>query len=177
MYTSKSNAQSWSVSATTPSVVGIAGLPGSGKTTAIEAFRRRGFKIYDDFNNAGLDETRTRVLEMIKFYRSGRSVAASESMFCISDWRAKFAAIFPLVQWISFQNSPQQCKLNCEERAKTMKRNLQFEFQLIDELSKTFEPVGDIRGVYVVQSGTPQVLPPFTQHSIVAKLIFPDVRR
>ncbi len=129
-------------------VIGIAGLPGSGKSTLMNELQKQGYSPYDNINvdwNGNLPRARTEA-------HQGKDVAISDIMFCKESMRRRLERELELtVQWISFENIPWQCARNCLYRFmfanRDKPRSLDFEIGKIIELSPVFKPVGDIRPV------------------------------
>ncbi len=127
-------------------VIGIAGLPGSGKSRLMDELQSEGYSRYNDINrdwNANLPKARAEV-------QQERCVAISDIMFCDQSWRQRLEReLAARVQWIFFDNNPWQCAKNCLFRFAFQKshRRLQEEIQKIRELSAGYAPHGDIRPV------------------------------
>ncbi len=66
-------------------VIGVAGLPGSGKSTLMYELQRLGCSRYNDINrdwNSNLPKARSEA-------QRGRNVAVSDIMFCNESWRGR----------------------------------------------------------------------------------------
>lgn len=137
-------------------VIGIAGMPGSGKTRLLGAFRARGFVRFDNINcdwNRNLPRTRTAA-------RQGHDVAIADIVFCDAGWRERLEReIGTPVRWVFFENTPWRCAANCLYRAYWVRerRPVLSEMRKIVRLSTVYRPEGDVRPV--VCPGIDVVLP------------------
>ena len=137
-----------------PQVLGIAGLPGSGKSRLMDDLSSRGYSRYDDINRnwgGNLPKARSEV-------RQGKRVAISDIMFCEEKWRKLLEQELGIaIQWIFFENNPWQCAKNCLFRFAYSKptRPLQDEIQKIRELHRVYNPVGQTQAVPHADSQIP----------------------
>lgn len=128
------------------SIIGIAGLPGSGKSRLMEQLKSEGYSLHDDIN-ANWDVNLPKAREEAQ---GGLKVAVSDIMFCEASFRERLMTEIGLpVQWICMENDRWQCAKNCLFRYAFEKphRPLQREIELIRYLSSIYSPFGDIRPV------------------------------
>ncbi len=91
-------------------VIGIAGLPGSGKSALMRELQKQGYSRYDDINKNWADNLRRARDEA----RLGKNLAISDIMFCHQSFREKLDKELGLpAQWIFFENDAWQCAKNC----------------------------------------------------------------
>ena len=142
-------------------IVGIAGMSGSGKSTIIEDYGRRGFVILDDL---GRNPNWKANAEQVKaLAAAGRDIVVSDLLFCcetaeeareINDTfpgRTAFEAwVGQKLDWIYFANDPWSCALNCLWRRMYEKpeRSLDFEIGLIERITRFYRPPSDAHPVY-----------------------------
>ena len=128
------------------SVIGVAGLPGSGKSRLMAELQARGYSRYNDINrdwNSILAKARAEA-------HDGHKVAISDIMFCDQAWRQRLEQELGLsLTWVFTENDAWQCARNCLFRFMYEKpyRPLQEEIRMIRELSPIYLPYGDIRPV------------------------------
>ena len=133
-------------------VVGIVGLPGSGKSSLQNGFEENGYVVYDDIFR---DETQFK--DVKRNIANKDNVVMSDIQFTDIRIRKKVERqLGKKVDWIWFENNPEQAKKNSVYRQKTThpKRNVQFEHDLIDRFSRLYKPEGPTHPVFV----TPQLL-------------------
>jgi hypothetical protein len=122
-------------------LIGIVGLPGSGKSTLFEdpSFDRF-LKIDDIGKNWPLNEQ-----SIHDAIQQNRSVLVSDIEFCNSHARTEFEKrIGRQFVWICFENAPWKCAINSLHRVYTgAKRPLGEELVKIIRLSKSYEPFGN----------------------------------
>ncbi len=127
-------------------VIGIVGLPGSGKSGVMDELQKQGYSRYNDINrdwNGSLPKARVEA-------QQGKNVAISDIMFCDESWRRRLDRELGLpVQWLFFENNPWQCAKNCLYRFMFEKphRPLLDEIRKIRALSAVYRPDGDVRPV------------------------------
>lgn len=143
-------------------IVGVVGLPGSGKSTLIEEYRTRGFQVFDDI---GKDGNWNQHAQSILQAALHGDVVFSDILFCCRTpeavdqvfhshshpfrGRDDFAQqLGEPIEWIFFENDPIQCLTNCELRAAQIPRNLDFEKSLIQALTRVYEPPNTARPVW-----------------------------
>jgi RNase adaptor protein for sRNA GlmZ degradation len=135
-------------------VIGIAGLPGSGKSSLIRELEADAYICYDDVNRdwkGNIPKARTEA-------QRGKNVAVSDIMFCEESWQRRLEEELGVpVQWIFFRNDLWQCAKNCLYRFMFEKRHrpLQEEIRKICELSARYVPQGDVRPVAAADRDTP----------------------
>ncbi len=139
-------------------IVGVVGLPGSGKTTLIKQYAERGFAVFDDIGRNG---NWTPHPEAIRAAAAAGDVIVSDILFCCdsSEEAAEFFRQTKLgirgfqgrldfmqrvglpIEWIFFENDPTQCEKNCRVRYQGQpSRNVAFEIWLIQILSGLYHP-------------------------------------
>ena len=136
-------------------VIAIAGLPGSGKTTLLQGLQRRGYSIHDDVN----EDWATNLEKVRNDTRQGTSVALCDIMFCDTTWRRRLESeLEATITWIFFANNPWRCAKNCLRRFYFGKRqsNWLFELRKILELSRVYQPEGNIRPVVGADANPPE---------------------
>jgi len=128
-------------------VIGIAGLPGSGKSRLIAELQQHGYSAYDDIRIDWIGNLPNARSEA----RSGKNVAVSDIMFCSASWRGRLEQELCVpVQWIFFENSPWQCAKNCLYRFlfENPNRSIGKEIRMILVMSQVYRPFGEIRPVW-----------------------------
>ena len=135
-----------------PLILGIAGLPGSGKSCLITSVLGHGRSILDDINNDWADGiARARAA-----LGAAQPLIVSDIMFCHVGWRQRLAdELGQAVDWTYFANDPVQCARNCTRRiaAGDGSRTLTHELRMIEILSKIYRPAGEVRPVYRPPAG------------------------
>lgn len=132
-------------------VIGVAGLPGSGKSALMDYFQNAGYSRYDDINRDWNENLRRAKTEA----QTGKNLVISDTMFCKDEWRVRLESeLGTVVQWVFFENNPWQCAKNCLYRFMYEKRHrpLQDEVNNILSLSPTYSPHGDVRPVVNAES-------------------------
>jgi hypothetical protein len=130
----------------TMKVIGVAGMPGSGKSRIMRQFETAGFHRFDDINvdwNSNIPRCKALMTE-------GKDVIVSDIMFCKSEWRAKLEQeLGCAVHWIFFENNPYRCALNVLHRffVEKQERNWALEMKYIGDLTQGYAPFGDVRPV------------------------------
>lgn len=127
----------------TERIIGIAGLPGSGKSQLIDKIMNNGYIPFDDVNvNWQLNlAIACYVIEQAK------KVVIADIMFCKESWRHKLEyEIGNKVYWIFFENNRWQCAKNCLYRYlfEEPDRPILKEFRKINTLSKVYNPGDNI---------------------------------
>lgn len=128
-------------------VIGVAGLPGSGKSRLMDELERQGYRRFNDINRDWAGNLPSARAEA----RAGRRIAVADIKFCDATWRHRLEDELGLpVQWIFFANDPWQCAKNCLFRVMFEKpyRPLQREIERIQALSPQYHPHGDVRPVF-----------------------------
>jgi predicted ATPase len=91
-------------------VIGMAGLPGSGKSRLMDKYQLQGFSRYNDINKNWLNNLSRVQAEL----QQGRNVAISDIVFCRASRREQLEKELGVsIQWIFFENNPWQCAQNC----------------------------------------------------------------
>lgn len=112
---------------------GIAGLPGSGKTTLMSLFDQNSVHVFDDINrdwNGGIFTAK-------ECLSRNETVIVSDIIFCEKKWRTALEnALGMRAQWICFENNPEKAKKNALKRNRP---SLKRELDLIEGITKTFE--------------------------------------
>lgn len=118
-------------------IIGIGGLPGSGKTYLGKKLAEKyGYILFDDINI----ETVANLKHAIK---NNKSVIITDPYFCFIQDRQcaekTFKTINPTceIEWILFENDPESCKSNVKRRNDGRKVNM-----LINTLSKKYNTDG-----------------------------------
>ena len=127
-------------------VIGVAGLPGSGKSALLHELQGQGYARIDDINRdwaSGIASLRGMA------QHEGR-VAVCDIVFCDRYWRRRFEIELGVpVRWSCMENAPWRCAINClcrfifEERHRPVFREL----KKICRLSLRYRPDSDIRPV------------------------------
>jgi predicted ATPase len=127
-------------------VIGIAGLPGSGKSRLMDEWAAKGYSRYDDINmdwDANMAKLRAEAAQ-------GRDAVVSDVLFCDETWRQKLEReLDSPVQWVFFENQPWRCAKNCLFRFmfEDPNRSLQEMIINISQLAAVYRPHGDVRPV------------------------------
>ena len=133
-------------------IIGIAGLPGSGKSRLMDELHRHGYRRFNDINR----DWEANVAEARQAAQKGEDIAISDIMFCDESWRRTLEKELGLsVRWIYFANDAAQCIRNCEYRFTFEKqhRPLEDEIRMIHELAPIYRPFGDVRPVARTDKG------------------------
>ena len=130
-------------------VVGIAGLPGCGKSRLIEEYQAKGFATFDDINANKKGGWIQSIILARSLIASGKDVAISDIMFCEDGWRDRLQTDLNVpIHWICFENNPPICANNCRHRASLNPHQiLAMELAMIERLAPGYHPVGEIRPV------------------------------
>jgi hypothetical protein len=130
-----------------PLILGIAGLPGSGKTHLIASGLGHGRYVLDDINNNWAEG-----VERARIALAGRQeIVVADIMFCHAGWRQRIAEELGLaVAWTFFSNDPIQCMRNCTHRIARGEgpRTIAHELRMIEILTQIYQPEGDVVPVY-----------------------------
>jgi hypothetical protein len=128
-------------------IVGVVGLPGSGKSAWLSELREKGAHVVDDIGkdwSVGLAEVRKSVSKGVR-------VAVSDIEFCDARRREAFERdVGSDVQWLYFANEPVQCVKNCIYRYENedSRRPILEEIEKILRLSRVYCAPGDARSVW-----------------------------
>ena len=109
-------------------IILIAGLPGSGKTTYINAREQEGWSIFDDFKaNANNDSSAFRHSRnyeaLVTALREGQKCLVTDIDFCKANSRPEAEAALRtqipdlMLSWLFFENDFHACKANITRRA------------------------------------------------------------
>jgi hypothetical protein len=136
-------------------LIGVAGLPGSGKSTF---FARPDFAKFFRCDNIGTN-WRTNEEKVCQQLKNGKSAIVSDIEFCNAQKRDKFEMrMGRQVEWVFFENAPWKCALNCLFRYYVKKQNrpLHTEIRKIKRLSQVYHPPSDKLAVKTKDVGTPK---------------------
>ncbi len=126
-------------------LVGIVGMPGSGKSELFKSPEYADFERLDDvLANREQNERHIRAL-----IQQQKSILVSDIEFCNKGVRDEFQQrIGAQLEWICFENAPWKCATNCIYRYITRRdREVLVELVKIDRLTQIYEPFGDVRSV------------------------------
>lgn len=132
-------------------IIGLVGLPGSGKSSLMREYIDKGYAGYDDFGEHW-DEHVALALDNLA---RGTPVVVSEINFCRTDWRVRMeAALGQPIEWIFFANDPWQCAVNCLFRLMVQldERPLMDMLQEIAVLSPLYQPQGTVRAIAIADA-------------------------
>ena len=134
-------------------VVGIAGLPGCGKSWLITEYEAKGFAVFDDINANKKGGWIQNIMLVRSLIAAGKDVAISDIMFCEDGWRDRLQNdLAAPIHWICFENNPHICAKNCRHRASLNPHQiLAMELAMIERLAPAYHPVGEIRPVVDAQ--------------------------
>lgn len=97
-------------------IIGLVGLPGSGKSTLIAKYKEKGFACFDGIR--ANDGWHPNIVEASRLYLCGKDMLIADIDFCRQHRRTELQAAMPApVRWIYFENNPLQCAANCIYRA------------------------------------------------------------
>ena len=119
-------------------LVGIVGLPGSGKTKHLNHGRYDGWEQFDDIGkNWCVNEATLR-----RLLRRRLNIVCTDIIFCIEQIRFDFGKrIDHKIDWVFFENNAQQCEQNCKHRYETeTTRDLSMELGNIRRLTRDYHP-------------------------------------
>ncbi len=142
-------------------VVGIVGLPGSGKSSLMREYLRDGYAGFDDFGEQWDAHTALARESLAK----GTPVVVSEINLCRLDWRERMeTALEQPIEWIYFANDPWQCAVNCLYRLMVQldERPLMSMLQEIATLSPLYQPPGETRPIAIADASIRRSAPPPT---------------
>ena len=127
-----------------PTLLAIAGLPGSGKTRYINSLRSsiRGH-IADDYMGGAVGFTESRhIVDLARALNAGQDSLVCDILFCLPARRAEFEALIrrlvpaATIEWRFFENDPDRCLENVRRRVRI---RVTREEELIRELSPQYQ--------------------------------------
>jgi len=125
-------------------LIGVVGLPGSGKSTFFNGMEYAGFIKKDDIGDSGKHgkDWQGNEEEIHSGIKNGPSAIASDIEFCNPYMRNAFEEhIGWRVEWVYFENAPWKCALNCLYRYYSgQNRPLHTEIRKIKRLSLIHQP-------------------------------------
>jgi hypothetical protein len=124
-------------------VIGIAGLPGSGKSRLMDKYQSQGFSRYNDINK----NWRNNLLKVQAELQQGNNIAISDIVFCKAWQRERLEKELGVkIQWIFFKNNPWQCAQNCLYRFYSEKpyRPILRELWKLAALTIQYSPYGNV---------------------------------
>lgn len=139
-------------------IIGVAGLPGSGKSHLLDVLRARGFVSVDDINI----DWRGNLRRIRRELGEGRDVALADIMFCQPAWRRRLEReLGHPIRWIFFENQPLRCIANCLHRFihGGRRRPIMSEIRKIGRLALAYRPVGEVRSIVRASAARHRVLP------------------
>jgi hypothetical protein len=137
----------------------VCGLPGSGREEHMADHQRRGERAFDRFHEASINHDPHPLNSryagaVLRAVEHGDVARVSDVAFCSTETRSAVIEQFQqrvpdlLVQVISYDSAPEQCRRNVVLRAKHEPgHDLDFELKQIDRFSPAYAPVGEIRPV------------------------------
>ena len=137
-----------------PTIIGIAGLPGSGKSRLMDELRNNGYEVFDDINISW----NTNIQCVKSLIQEHKPVAISDIMFCEREWREKLEnELVSTVEWTFFENDFWQCAKNCLYRFmfEGQVRPLQDEILNIFHLAQQYESGTNPKPVAVADETIP----------------------
>jgi hypothetical protein len=94
-----------------PLVIGIVGMPGAGKTHLGAEYATQGYLVFDDLGRASKKEDALRAIA------EGKKVVIIDPHLCFPENRkAVERLVSTTIEWIFFENNPEQCLLNVKKR-------------------------------------------------------------
>lgn len=127
-------------------IIGVAGLPGSGKSHLLAVLHARGFARVDDLNI----DWRGNLRRIRRELGAGRDVALADIMFCQPAWRRRLEReLGHPIRWIFFENQPLRCIANCLHRfiRDGRRRPIMSEIRKIGRLALAYRPAGEVRTI------------------------------
>jgi hypothetical protein len=124
----------------------LVGLPGSGKTTFVQEFAKRGGTCFDDYksranhNSSRFDDSRY-FAELVTSLAASRDCVISDIDFCRAEARNEAVTLLHRhvpgveVEWRCYENAPDQCRLNVLQRSRN---SLQSDLQAIEKYAKVY---------------------------------------
>lgn len=153
-----------------PRLVGIVGMPGSGKSHLIQKYCNDPYSAFIAFDDMGYASRWMK--NTPEFFKGpwektisltvtalalGFDVLIADIAFCNDAFRDEIQTLFPVhqIEWEFFEKDPVQCKINVEKRNRPEPKKSN-ELRAIDELTPKYSPPLGSHPVYRRDSGSQQ---------------------